>query len=254
MKTSELIQFVTKDLLDDRTDMLSGESDELFSDATVARYLAEAERILCRRAWVLEDNGSVCGTKASRIQLVENKTDYALDKSILFVKSVRLSDSDIDLIRVGYEDNRPRGHFVGAAALDYWDVNSAYVENAGRPGRFSTDMGTRVIRVRQKPDAVAAALKLNLVVVRMPINAVSATTPDATPEVPEEFHMSLGYYAAGKCLSMPTVDAELRTLGKSYVADFNTAVLEAKRDRQRLQQSEPRHRFGGWSGDNDAGF
>ena len=251
MKTSELIQFVAKDLLDDRTDMLSGESDELFSDATVARYLAEAERILCRRAWVLEDNGSVCGTKASRIQLVENKTDYALDKSILFVKSVRLSDSDIDLIRVGYEDNRPRGHFVGAAALDYWDVNSAYVENAGRPGRFSTDMGIRVIRVRQKPDSAAAALKLNLVVVRMPINAISTTTPDATPEVSEEFHMSLAKYAAGKCLQRPSVEAELRTLGRSYITEFNSDVMEAKRDRQRAQQSEPRHRFGGWAGDSD---
>ena len=254
MKTSELIQFVAKDLLDDRTDMLSGESDELFSDATIIRHLAEAERILCRRAWVLEDNGSVCGTKASRIQLVENRTDYQLDKSILFVKSVRLSDSDIDLVRVGYEDNRPRGHFTGAAALDYWDVNSSYVENPGRPGRFSTDMGTRVIRVRQKPDATAAALKLNLVVVRMPINPISTTTPDASPEVPEDFHMMLGYYAAGKCLTMPTVDAELRSLGKSYVADFNAAVLEAKRDRQRLQQSEPRHRFGGWAGDDNGGF
>lgn len=254
MKTSELIQYVAKDLLDDRTDMLSGESDELFSDATIARYLAEAERILCRRAWVLEDNGSVCGTKASRIQLVENKTDYALDKSILFVKSVRLSDSDVDLIRVGYEDNRPRGHFVGAAALDYWDVNSAYVENAGRPGRFSTDMGTRVIRVRQKPDATAAALKLNLVAVRMPINPISTTTPDTPPEIPEEFHMDLGLYAAGRCLRMPTVDGDLRSLGKSYLADFDAAVLEAKRDRQRLQQSEPRHRFGGWSGDNDGSF
>ena len=251
MKTSELIQFVAKDLLDDRTELVSGESDELFPDATIARYLAEAEKILCRRAWVLEDSGSVCGSKANRIQLVENKTDYPLDKSVLFVKSARLSDSDIDLLRVGYEDNRPRGRFTSAAALDYWDVNSAYVENAGRPGRFSTDMGNRVIRVRQKPDAAAATLKLNLVVVRMPLSPISVTTPDRDPEVAEEFHTALGAYAAGRCLARPSVEAELRSLGKSYVNDFNTAVLEARRDRQRLQQSEPLHRFGGWGGDDD---
>ena len=252
MKTSELIRYVAKDLLDDRAEMLSGESDELFSDSVIAMHLAEAERILCRRAWVLEDSALVCATRATRIQLIENKNDYAIDKSILFIKSVRLSDSDVDLIRVGYNDNRARGDFIGAAALDYWDVNSAYVETAGRPGRFSTDMGGRVIRVRQKPDATAAALQLNLVVVRMPLAAISSTTPDAAPEVPEEFHMDLALYAAGRCLSLPTVDAELRSLGKSYLADFDRKVVEAKRDRQRLQQSEPRHRFGGWSGSSDA--
>lgn len=248
MKTSELIQYVAKDMLDDRAEMLSGESDELFSDATIARHLAEGERILCRRAWVLEDSGASCAT---RIQLVEDKMDYALHPSLLFVKAARLSDSDIDLIRVGYNDNRSLGRWISAAALDYWDVNAAYSETSGRPGRFSTDMGARTIRLRQKPDATAALLKLNIVAVRMPINAISSTTPDAVPECPEEYHMDLGLYAAGRCLSLPTVDAELRSLGKSYLADFDKKVLEAKRDRQRLQQSEPRHRFGGWAGDNE---
>ena len=241
MKTSELIQFVAHDLLDDRTDMVSGESDELFSNATIARYLAEAERILARRAWVIED-GYACSNRASRIQLIENKFDYALDKSVLFVKSVRLSDSDIDLKRVGYDDNRVHG-----AVVDYWNVNLPYIENAGRPSQFSTDMGTRVIRVKQKPDATAAALKLQLVVVRMPINPISSATPDNVPEVPEELHLALGSYAAGRCFNMPTVDANLRSLGKTYLAEFDAAVLEAKRDRQRLQQSEPKHQFGGWA-------
>lgn len=246
MKTSELIRHVAKDMLDDRKNLISGETDELFSDALIARYLAEGEQILCRRAWVLEDAGVSCAT---RIQLVEGKTDYPLDKSVLFVKSVRLSGSDIDLTRVGYQDNRLRGAVVSGSPADFWDVNSAYVENAGRPTRFSTDMGTRVIRVRQKPDADAALLKLHLVVVRMPINLISMAVPDGRPEVPEEFDLALATYAAGKCLSRPTVESELRSLGRQWLKEFDDRVNEAKRDRQRLQQSHPQHRFGAWASD-----
>lgn len=243
MKTSELLQYVAKDLLDDRKDLVSGESDELFTESLIARHMAEGERILCRRAWVLEDTG---GNAATRIQLVEGKTDYALHKSVLFVKSVRLSDSDLDLSRVGYSTNRLRVS-LEPADRGYWDVNDSYVEDPGRPSRFSTDMGTRIIRVRAKPDADAAALKLNLVVVRMPINAISHTTPDAEPESPAEFHMDLATYAAGKCLVRPSVESELRTLGKQYISEFQDRVMEAKRDRQRLQQSMPQHRFGAWA-------
>jgi hypothetical protein len=248
MKTSELLKYVATDLLDDRKDQVSGETDVLFPDALIARHLAEAERILCRRAWVLEDTGA---SAATRIQLVEGRTDYPLHKSVLFVKSVRLSDTDVDLLRAGYDDNRARGS-LSLQAPGFWDVNAVYIENAGRPSRFSTDVGTRTIRVRAKPDAEAAALKLNLVVVRMPINAISHTTPDAEPECPEEFHMDLTRYAAGMCLIRPSVESELRALGRQYVSEFDARVLEAKRDRQRLQQSPPRHRFGAWASDSYA--
>ena len=245
MKTSELIQFVAKDMLDDRKNLISGESDVLFTDSLIARYLAEAERILCRRAWVLEDNGAVCGTKASRIQLVAGKGEYPVDKSVLFVKAVRLSDSDLDLVRVGYNGNR-----VSSAIKDSepWDVNYAYVENPGRPSRYSTDMGTRVIRLRQKPDAASALLKLHLSVVRMPLAPISAENGTGSPEIPEDYQMDLTLYAAGKCLNRPTVEAELRTLGRQWIKEFDERVAEARRDRIRFTQSEPQHHFGAWAG------
>jgi hypothetical protein len=241
MKNKELIEYVSKDMLDDRAEMLSGESDQLFSDDVIARRLAEAENIMCRRAWVLEDTGASCAT---RIQLVENKTDYSVDKSVLFIKSVRLSDSEVDLSRVGYNDNRVRSALFQPD--DQWDVNAPFIENSGRPSRFSTDQGNRIIRIRQKPDAASALLKLHLVVVRMPISAISVANGDKTPEIPEEYHMDLASYAAGKCLSLPTLDATQRAAGRELLNDFNTRVLEAKRDRQRWQQSQPQHRFGGW--------
>ena len=241
MKNSELIEHVSTDMLDDRKNLISGEADHLFSDTLIARYLSEAENILARRAWVLEDIGATCAT---RIQLKENKADYPLDASVLFVKSVRLSDSDIDLSRVGYDDNRPRRAIDQHP--DSWDVNAPYIENPGRPSQFSTDTGNRNIRIRQKPDAASALLKLHLIVVRLPLEKISVERGDSSPEIPEEYHLDLASYAAGKCLSRPTVDAELRTLGRGWIKDFETRVAEARRDKQRFSQSQPRHRFGGW--------
>lgn len=242
MKNSELIDLVASDMLDDRKNLISGESDVLFPDSLIARYLAEAERTLCRRAWVLEDAGA---SAATRIQLAAGKGEYPVDKSVLFVKAVRLSDSDLDLVRVGYNGNR-----VSSAIKDSepWDVNYAYVENPGRPSRYSTDVGTRVIRLRQKPDAASALLKLYLSVVRMPLAPISAENGSGTPEVAEEYHLDLALYAAGKCLNRPTVEAELRTLGRQWIKEFDERVAEARRDRNRFTQSEPQHHFGAWAG------
>jgi hypothetical protein len=247
MKTSELIEHVAKDMLDDRAALVEGASDRLFSDEKVLRYLNEAERKLCRDALVLEDlaTPSVC-----EIQLIEDRTDYPFHKSILQVKSVRLSDSDLDLLRVGYNDNRI-WPITSVVDPDFWDVNLALVETPGRPQRYSVDMGTRIIRVRRKPDADAALLKLKLAVMRMPVVPMTIDDPDKQPEVPEEHHLDLTLYAAGSCLTKTAdIDAELRTLGQRWMNEFQEVVDKAKRDKQRRQMSMPQFRFGGWvSGD-----
>jgi hypothetical protein len=109
-------------------------------------------------------------------------------------------------------------------------------------------MGTRRIRIRRKPDATAAALKLQMTVVRMPLNAITTAAKDKEPEIPEEFHLDLTLFAAGKCLSHPLVDAGDRRQGLAWLEEFEGRVKEAKRDRLRFQQSEPQFRFGGWAG------
>lgn len=241
MKLSELLAHVGGVMLDDRTDMLSGSPDQLFSDETIVRYLNEAQRILCRRAWVLTDDETpaVC-----EIALETGVTEYALHKSVLFVKSARLADSDVDLSRVGYDDNRLRA--VDISSPDYWDVNSSLTETTGRPSVFSTDSGVRKIRFGRPPSSTENGLKVNLVVVRMPIVALDVNDQEAEPEVSEEHHMSLATYAGGKCLQNPNIDVELRSQGREWVKEFFAAVRDARRDNLALQQSMPQFRFGGW--------
>jgi hypothetical protein len=243
MKTSELLDHITGAMLDDRTEMISGENDELFKTPTVLRYLNEAQRKLCRDAWVLEDltTPAVC-----EIALQPNVINYPLHKSILHVKAARLSDTEIDLLRVGYNDNRLRSD-AGPENYDHWDINLVTTEDPGRPQRYSVDMGTRILRLRRAPDADSALLKLRLSVVRMPLKELSDSQPDEEPEVPEEHHLELCSFAAGSCLANTAdLDAEQRSLGRSWVQAFNERCEIAKRDRERRQQSVPQFRFGAW--------
>lgn len=249
MKLSEILEHIGGPLLDDRAELLEGVSDTIWSDKVLVRYLNEAQRKLCRDAWVLEDKDTASvdtnGVKICQIQLREDETDYPLSETILKVKSVRLSDSDIDLLAVNYDDNRLHNSLNYDSS--FWDVNIVEDEQSARPNRWSADIGSRVMRVRNPPDEDAAELKLNMVVVRMPACPLSLSNMNAEPEVAEEHHLNMAFWAAGRALSHPTVDAGLRTVGKEFMADFEKALQDAKRDRQRLQQAPPRFRFGGWA-------
>jgi len=249
VKTSELIEHTTGPMLDDRANLLEGASDELFATSTVLRYLNDAQMKLCREGLVLEDKKTavVC-----EITLVAGKQEYDLHPSILIVKAARLSDSDIDLARVGYDDNRWLPGFIDSTP-EHWDVNQIFVAEPSRPGRFSTDMGTRTIRLDCEPNTDSVGLKVKLSVIRLPLAPLSEET-DNEPEVPEQYHLDLCRFAAGSCLAgTADIDADLRSLGRSWVSEFNDMATKAKRDKQRLHQPRPRFRFGGWVNDRQSG-
>src|SRR5712664_2461091 len=98
MKTSELLAHIGGPILDDRAVLVAGASDQLFPDSTIIRYLNEAEKLLCQFAWVLEDKITPASCV---IQLLNNVNEYQFHKSIIHIKAAKLSDSDVDLTRVG---------------------------------------------------------------------------------------------------------------------------------------------------------
>jgi hypothetical protein len=243
MKLREMLAIVGgSTFLDDRAGRLSGASDELYDDETITVHLNEGQRQLCMEAWVLEDTttAAVC-----QLTLVEDQTDYALHDSILGVKYMRLSDSEVDLIRVGYNDNRL--HSIRPLnEPDFWDVNIPLIENSGRPTRWSADIGTRTARLRAKPDADSALLTANMAVVRTPIVDLTVTSPESSPEVHPNYHMLLCTYAAGCCASGGDVDNGLSAKGARWLKNWQAGLDQARRMRQRLQTTQPQVRFGGW--------
>jgi len=236
MKLSEMLAYTTT-FLDDRTDLLSGENDSLWSDETLVRYFNEYERRLCRRAWVLTDVGHpVVGV----VVLATGKSLYQLHKSILRVRVATPDDEEVSLAH--WTDDqlaRPR-----PADVDYWDVNRTELATPGRPLAISTDAGTRTLRVVPAPAAAQNGLRVILKVARMPVCPLTLEKPDASPEVPEEWHLEvLCLGAAGKCLMHPNVDASAKTEGRNLLAQVEATIREARQEMLRAEGAEARFQF-----------
>lgn len=243
MKLSELLDHVSKHILDDRTSMLNGSPDSVWSDEALVRYFRAAEEIFCRKAWVLKDSTTAA---CCSITLVAAQKDYALHSSVLRVLSVTPDDTDLDLVRASYDTMRPR---MNDHPVDGFDVNVTYIDAPGRPMWFSTDSAVRTLRLRPAPSAAEVALigTLNLRVARMPITALSVDRLDSEPEIPDEYHMDLCNYAAGMALSHPNVDGQGRREAKDYLNMFFASLRSARGDMHVAEAAPPQFRFGGWA-------
>lgn len=245
MTLQEMLDHTGGFYLDDRATLLSGAADELFSDATLVRFLNLGADEFCRRTWRLQSQYSVAKAAYTGITLVEGQKDYNLHARVLRVLSAKLSDSDLDLRQIGYEDSRPV--VAGYPYNDFFDINSPYTETPGRPYWYAVDIGTRVLRVRPTPSADEDGLVLQMRVVHMPITELTIATPAGVCEVEPEYHELLCMYAAGKALTSQNVDSDAKREGYKFLADFSAACREARNDFVKMTQSMPRFRFGGWA-------
>lgn len=242
MKLSELISHVAKNVLDDRTAMLNGSPDSLWSNEVLARYFRRAEDEFARRTHCIEDDETAA---CCEITLVAEQNRYALHASVLRVLSVTPADTEIDLARFDYDSMRPRfdvtpGHF---------DVNLTYTDSPGRPLWFSTDRATKILQIRPAPRAadVTDIVTLNLRVARRPITALTSENLDAEPEIPEEYHLDLCDYVAYRALMQPNVDNDAKREARNFKAEFEASIRKAKADRLVAQAAPPQWRFGGWA-------
>jgi len=237
VKLVDLLEYTAEEYLDDRTALLDGEPDVLWSDKTLVRYFNEAQRRLCRRAWSLIDLGH---PQAGVIVLATGKTIYNLHKSVLRVYSARLESDTLPLSRS--TDDRLAGYRT--VDPDFFDVNQPAAFTPGAPLVFTTDTGTRLLHIEPAPAAAQNGSRVLLKVARLPVCELTTDKPDESPEVAEEYHLDgLCKYAAGKALTHPNADASAKTEGRVLLKEFEDLVKEARQDRQRAEAAEPRFQF-----------
>jgi len=229
MKLSELLEHLAADYLDDRSEMLEGDPDSLWSDKLLVRWLNRAQDILCRRSWVIIDKDHA---QAGTIVLKTGVATYPIHKSVLRVLSVipegsvsSLSNFDDALL------TNPRPY------TDTWEYATTQPAATGAPMGYSTETGTRLLRVYPTPTATENGTKLLMRVARMPVCYLDVSKLDAEPEVPAEYHLALCDYAAGKALTQPTVDSADKATGRALKEEFMQLVGEARQDRQRASMN-----------------
>jgi hypothetical protein len=235
MNLQEMLDYTASQYLDDRTSLVDGDPDSLWSDEFLVRQLNEAMRKLVRRAWCIIDEGHAV---AGRIALVTGKAVYDLHKSVLRVYFATPTDQTWPLWRTS--DAVLRGACISPADAPF-NIDSP--TETGRPVAMATDVGIRQMRVFRTPTVTENGLVLNLKVARLPVVWLTVDDLDAEPEAPEDYHELMCRYAAGRALTLPNVDGAQKAEGRALIAEFNDEVREARQDRQRAEMEPSRPAF-----------
>jgi hypothetical protein len=236
MNVQELLTELRENILHDRSDRVSGQTDRLWSDETLVRYIDEAQKRFARIGLVLRDATT---PEVTTVTLVADQASYTLHDSVLAVMSVRFDADERDLTRVGHTD------LGGDAApsRSWYDPFGATMLPPGRPLVYSTDeqlaedseMYRSAIHLRLYPTPTAdyAGETLRLRVVRLPLDTLTTSRLGARPELPEVHHMEMLDYAA--YLALRIVDTEIGNPGRAHEFRqmFDNNVMAARRSAMR---------------------
>lgn len=238
MLNSELIAEI-RSVLGDTSSIIGGEPDELVSNERILRRLNEAQNRFCDRAWVLVDDTTAA---TCQITMLLGQSAYNLHKSVLKVKSLKLSDSDIPLSQKNWNQLFPE---AAPNTMAPFDVNAASTYSPGRPGAFACDVASKRIIFGRSPDSTTAGLVAQMRVARLPLLPITA---EGTPEIAEEYHQSLADWAAGTLLTR-TMDNESKNYqrGKDMVAEVELRIENIRKTTQRREMSNPGIVLGEWT-------
>lgn len=230
MKLSDLLDELRVGILNDRSDRTSGTSDYLWTDATLVRYINEAQRRFAVRGLVLRDATTA---EVVNVTLEEGVDTYTLHPSILAVISAKISDRQSDLTRVGHSI---LGAYQNPAML-VWDSNFDRLPD-GAPLAYSTDeqvvedddgtVNTVSMRIYPVPDAAADGTLIKLRVVRKPLDDLTTNNLNAVPEIPIEHHLEMLDWAAYLALRIVDHDAGDTNRAAAFAASFESHVKAAR--------------------------
>lgn len=231
MILSDLLNELRQNILYDRSDRVSGTPDYLWSDATLIRYINEAQNRFAREGLVLRDGSS---NDATQVTLTSGVDYYPLDDSVLAVISAQLTGDAADLARAGHSA------FATYRQPDpyYFDPSYLSVLTPGKPLAFSTDeylsgdfhdsVSNVTMRVYPVPNDVYAGQVIKLRVLRLPLVQLSTTNLNATPEIPPMHHLEMLDWAAYLALRVADVDAGMPQRAAEFKAAFEDNVKRAR--------------------------
>ena len=244
MTFQDLLDELRLNILRDGSDIVSGPSDHIWSDATLIRYIHDAYRRFCRRTLLLRDASTPDYTQ---IAMVAGQTVYELDPVVLAVVTARYDIDENDLPRAAHDDLNTMPYQDPVM----WDVNVLSTTQPGRPRAFTTDEAVTIgsqtqtnIRIFPTPTADEEGKILYLRVARLPSEAISFNNLSNEPEIPEDYHLDILGWAAYRALSNHDVDGQSKDRAENFKAAFEAVINEAEQEVKRRMFATTRFAFG----------
>jgi hypothetical protein len=243
MNLGDLLEELRDNILHDKSDQVSGASDYYWSDATLIRYINEAQRRFARRSLILRDRTTA---QCCQFVTVSNQAYYQLDPSVLAVLSVRIQGDQADIARAGhsaFDTYRTPDNY-------YFDPSQLSNMPPGKPVAYDTDEGIgaddlgsmTAITMRLYPPPIApyVGLTVSMRVIRLPLVRFDPKNPDLTavPEIPEDHHLNMLDWAGYLALRSPDLDVAGDNgleRAEKLAASFEQHVLDAKHEAEKKQ-------------------
>lgn len=227
MTLGELLRELRFNILRDRSDLIQGDSDSLWSDETLLRYIKDAERRFARRAFVLQDGTT---PQFTQVKLKLGVQNYPLDPAVFGVMSARYALATNEMQQTGramlFQGTPPESLSFdpsdiasmppGAPLAFFTDETLVY--NSQKPVTFS---------VYPVPDVNAAGQLVYLRVLRNPATCYDKSHLDVESEIPEDYQLDVLEWAAYRAQRTWDGDAGAPTAAEAHKARFEEAVTEA---------------------------
>lgn len=234
MTLAELLRMLRGPILNDRTSLVQGASDYLWTDEELVTFINEAQRRFAVRSLIIRDGSTPAITQ---ITLVAGQTEYELHSSIMSVISARVSTQPTDLRRVG--------HSILSAytpPTENWVDPATYFGRAPGPTlAYGTDeevgadgggsMSNVMLRVYPVPRTEEAGTIIQLRVARKPariFTVADINDPTAVPELPVDHHLEMLDWAAYLALRIVDDDAGSPARATEFAQSFEAHVQAAK--------------------------
>lgn len=216
----------------------------LWSDATLLRYIQDAEHRFARHTLCIRDGDTEAITQ---VALEADNKSYVLDKSVISVLSARYDTDKNNLQRSGFAIVSERSDTSNN--VENWYISA--VEDTGRPNAYLTDEtlvngnAARVtLTVYPTPTAVEAGKVLYLRVIRLPRTVYSIDFLDVESEIPEDYQIDCLDWAAYRALRNNDVDAGEPNKAAGFKTSFEGAVALAINDLKRTLFADTRVKYG----------
>jgi hypothetical protein len=239
MTLGEQLDELRYNVLRDRSDLVAGDDDSLWSDATLLNYIKDAERRFARQSLILRDSTT---PEVTLVKLKEGVQQYQLHPSILSVISAQYTDPGT---QKPYDLQRSGHALIAQAApveVVFFDPLNPYSAQLppGAPLAYFTDetlvygRQSRVtINFYPVPSDVQDGQNVAMRVIRLPMAGYTVNDLDRPSELPEDYHLDVLEWAAYRAQRTFDADAGAPTSSDAHKAAFDDAVKQAQREAKR---------------------
>lgn len=245
MTLDELLRELRTNVLRDRSDIIAGDTDSLWSDETLLMYIKDAERRFARQTLILRDSTT---PEVARFKLKTGVTTYPLHASVISVLSARLINTSNDLLR--------SGHAILAQASPpeflTFDPTAPYTVAPGAPQAYYTDetmvfatQNAVTLSVYPAPSATEDGKVLFLRTIRLPLSGYTADDLGRESEIPEDYQLDTLEWAAYRALRGFDSDAGAPTSAAEHKNAFDDAVKRATKELKQKMFANTGLKYGG---------